>query len=436
MERVQTLVVGAGVVGLATAAALARRGRSVLIVERERAIGMGVSSRSSEVVHAGIYYPRGSLKARLCVRGNALLYAYCASRSVGHSRMGKLIVAATDAQMRDDVPALHRRAEANGVPHLRMLSRSDARFLEPDVACAGALFSESSGIVDSHGLMLALLADAERDGATLALGAEVVDAASGGAAHDQDGSSLHVRLRVRAGSDRGAAAGGCADAAGSSGGSAAAHESITLACEEVINCAGLSAVRLGRALGARSADCALPTGACAPLTETFARGSYFALSGVRAPFRHLIYPLPSADLAGLGVHATLDLGGRVRFGPDAEWLGESGSPSRHPDDDPSAYAMDPRRADAFYEAIRSYWPALPSGSLVPDYAGIRPKLSRPGEPAADFFIAPDSAERPRLWHLAGIESPGLTSCLALADEIASRVTGVAEPCPLRAWQAA
>lgn len=389
----------------------------MLIVERSRAIGTGVSSRSSEVVHAGLYYPHDSLKARLCVRGNHLLYGYCASRGVGHRRLGKLIVASTDAQAREALPALHERAEANGVSGLRALSRADARAIEPEVECSGALFSSSSGIVDSHALMLSLLADAERDGATLALGSEVLGAAAGG-------DSLVVRLRVRAGDGRGDAP--HAPEAGGEG------ECISLACDEVVNCAGLSAVRLGRALGAHSAERSGPAGACAQLTETYARGSYFALgNGARAPFAHLIYPLPSADLAGLGVHATFDLGGRVRFGPDAEWLGGDGAPPVHPDDSPASYEVDPSRAEAFYVAIRSYWPALRDGSLVPDYAGIRPKLSWPGAPAADFFVARDSPARPRLWHLAGIESPGLTSCLALADEVAHRVTGVAEP--TRPW---
>ncbi|KAG8459522.1 hypothetical protein KFE25_012857 [Diacronema lutheri] len=431
----QTLVVGAGVVGLATAAALARRGRSVLIVERELAIGTGVSSRSSEVVHAGLYYAPGSLKARLCVRGNALLYTYAESRGVGHRRVGKLIVAANELQRRDALPALRRRAEANGVPGVRALSRADARALEPEVECAGALLSESSGIVDSHALMLALLADAERDGATLALGAEVVGA---GVAR---GGRLAVRLRVRraGGRERARSEGGPADSPDAVD---HAEPPIALECAEVVNCTGLSAVRLGAALGHTvNADGAdgdggaggggtAAAGACAQLVGTFARGCYFALRG-RAPFSHLVYPLPAADLAGLGVHATVDLGGRVRFGPDAEWLGERGVPLVHPDDDPHTFAVDPARADAFYAAIRSYWPALPDDALVPDYAGVRPKLSRQGEPAADFWIARDSAARPQLWHLAGIESPGLTSCLAIGDEVAARVTGGVEP--RRAW---
>jgi L-2-hydroxyglutarate oxidase LhgO len=405
MEGCQTLVAGAGAVGLATAAALARRGRSVLIAERERAIGTGVSSRSSEVIHTGLYYPAGSRKARLCVRGNALLYAYCESRGVPAKRTGKLLVATSAEQLARSLPDLQTRARANGVRGLRVLSREEACALEPEVECMGALLSESSGIVDSHGFMLALLADAERDGATLALNTTAV------AAHLAPSGRTAVELHTS----------GAGEAAGSGGD----DDHLLLECDEVINCAGLSAVRLGRALGASD-------GGCASLNATFARGSYFALrGGVRSPFSRLVYPLPDADLAGLGVHATLDLAGRVRFGPDVEWLGDDGSPRLHPDDDSGAFRVDESRADSFYAAIRRYWPALPDESLVADYAGIRPKLSRPGEPPADFAIIQDGQERPGLWHLAGIESPGLTSCLALADEVAHIVTGGVPPA--RPW---
>jgi L-2-hydroxyglutarate oxidase LhgO len=401
MEVAQTVVIGAGVVGLATAVALARRGRSVLIVEREHAIGTGVSSRSSEVVHAGIYYPQSSMKAQVCVRGNALLYAYCASRGVDIAQTGKLVVATSPDQRSCALPELLARGEANGVPGLRLISSGDALALEPQLECQGALMSPSSGIVDSHALMLALLGDAERAGATLALGACVLRG------ERAPSGRLVVELAVRA---RGQA---CASTA----------SPLRLECEEVINCAGLGAVRLGRELGDRA------TGACLQLRPAFARGSYFALApGVRSPFSRLIYPSPQADLAGLGVHATVDLAGRVRFGPDVEWLAEG---SAHPDDDASAYSVDAARARAFYAAIRRYWPGLPDDALVPDYAGIRPKLSAAGEPAADFLIARDGADRPGLWHVAGVESPGLTSCLALADKVADKVTDGAAAS--RAW---
>jgi len=379
----------------------------VLIAERAHAIGTGCSSRNSEVVHAGLYYGAQTLKARMCVRGREMLYAYCAEHGVESRKIGKMLVATSEKQRVEGLPALKRTAEANGVNDLCVLSREDARALEPEVECAGALLSPSSGIVDSHGLMLALLGEAEAHGATLSLGTEVVRGRRPGASGEADGDlgNILVDVQVRDRADKGGAAH-----------EAAAHDTLRLACDEVVNCAGLGAVRVGRALASSEG----PAAACAPLTEAFAKGVYFKLGAGRAPFRRLVYPLPEADLGGLGVHATLDIGGQVRFGPDVEWLGERGQVRTHPDDDASMFDVDSGRAERFAAAIRSYWPCLPEGegSLIADYAGIRPKLSLQGSPSADFFIGHDA---PGVWHLAGIESPGLTSALALAGHVAERM---------------
>ncbi|MFG6460904.1 NAD(P)/FAD-dependent oxidoreductase [Roseateles sp. DXS20W] len=360
MDQVDVAVIGAGVVGLAIARELAQRGREVVVIEAAGAIGTGISSRNSEVIHAGLYYPAGSLKARLCVRGKALLYDYCAARGIAHRRCGKLVVA-TRPQDVTRLEAIAASGAANGVDDLRLLGRSDALALEPALQAAGALLSPSSGIVDSHGLMTALLADAEAAGATLALASPV----TGG---ERDGDAW----RLRAGDD------------------------FELGARLVINAAGLFAGQLSEALGVPAP----------PLY--FARGHYFSLAG-RAPFSRLIYPLPVDG--GLGVHLTLDLGGQARFGPDVQWL---------PDTDPAAldYAVDPALAPAFEAEVRGYWPGLPAGALQPAYSGIRPKLSGPGEAAADFRI---DTGTPGLVQLFGIESPGLTSCLALAEEVATRL---------------
>ena len=360
MDQVDIAVIGAGVVGLAVARELARRGREVVIIEAAGAVGTGISSRNSEVIHAGLYYPAGSLKARLCVRGKALLYDYCAARRIAHRRCGKLVVATRAA----DLPRLEQiaaRGGANGVDDLRLLDRAETLALEPALHAAGALLSPSSGIVDSHGLMTALLADAEAAGATLALASPVT-----GGGRDRDG------WRLRVGS------------------------TFELGARHVVNAAGLFAAQVAEAIGAPAP----------PLR--FARGHYFSLAG-RAPFSRLIYPLPVDG--GLGVHLTLDLGGQARFGPDVQWL---------PDTDPAAlsYAVDPALAPAFETEVRVYWPGLPAGALQPAYSGIRPKLSGPCEAAADFRI---DANTPGLVQLFGIESPGLTAALALAEEVAARV---------------
>ncbi len=368
---IECLVIGAGVVGLAIARALAQAGHEVLIAESEALYGSGVSSRNSEVIHAGLYYSAGSLKARLCVSGKALLYAYCQARGVPHRRCGKLLVATSER----DVPklhALHASAAANGVTDLTWLSAGEARAMEPALHCVAALWSPSSGIVDSHALMTALLGDAEAAGAALGLVSPVRDA-------QRDGDGWVVRL---------------GDDAESS-----------LRTRWLVNAAGLAAQALALKMQG------FPPARVPALR--LAKGHYFALQG-RVPFSRLIYPMPAdRGLASLGVHLTLDLGGQAKFGPDVQWLPEGAPPE---------YDVDAARADAFYAEIRRYWPALPDGALVPAYAGIRPKLSSPGEPAADFHIAgPAEHGVPGVVQLFGIESPGLTAALAIGEHVAGIV---------------
>ena len=359
MDSVDAAVIGAGVVGLAVARALATAGREVLILEAEGAIGTHTSSRNSEVIHAGIYYPRGSLKARACVEGRERLYAYCAERGVPHRRCGKLIVA-TDATQREELEAVRQRAHANGVTDLVPLSPAQARAMEPELHCVAALHSPSTGIIDSHALMLAYLADAERAGAMLAL------------------KSSLAKGVVRAGGIELQVAG-----------------AEPILAEQVVNSAGLHAPSLARRIEGYPGELAPP--------EFYAKGNYYSLA-MRPPFSHLVYPVP--EPGGLGVHVTLDLGGRARFGPDVEWV------------DTIDYTVDPRRAERFYTAIRRYWPGLPDGALDPDFAGIRPKISGKGAPAADFLVqGPRAHGVPGLVNLFGIESPGLTASLPLADAV-------------------
>ncbi|MGS5087459.1 NAD(P)/FAD-dependent oxidoreductase [Hydrogenophaga sp. A37] len=365
MERMDVVVIGAGVVGLTVARALALAGREVMVLEREGAIGSGTSSRNSEVIHAGIYYPAGSLKARLCVEGRDRLYAYCGERSVAHRRCGKLIVAHTPSQVAA-LPAILERARANGVHDLRLLRRDEARTLEAQLECEAAVLSPSTGIVDSHGLMLSLQGDLENAGGLVACHTEVTAVqahADGLDVVTLDGTVLRAR--------------------------------------SVVNAAGLHACDLARRTrGLNSAHVPKPW---------YAKGSYFTLSG-RSPFQHLIYPAPEPDrhLAGLGVHLTIDLGGQAKFGPDVQWT-----------DRPDDLVVDPARGTSFYAEVRRYWPALPDGALMPGYAGMRPKINGPDEPAADFRI--DGPERhgvAGLVNLFGIESPGLTSCLAIGERVA------------------
>ena len=369
VERVDCVVIGAGVVGLAVARALALAGREVLVLEREAAIGTGTSSRNSEVIHAGIYYPAGSLKARLCVRGKAMLYAYAQERGVAHQRCGKLIVANTASQL-GALPGIVARAAANGVNDLVVIDADAARAMEPALACLGAVWSPSTGIVDSHALMLALQGDLEHAGGLVALHSGVRTIA-------RDGE----RWRVLA------------------------EDGTELLADTVVNAAGLAACDVALAVDGLPAH-------LVPRAR-YAKGNYFTLAG-RSPFSRLIYPAPEPDkhLAGLGVHLTIDLGGQAKFGPDVQWV-----------DDPTDLQVDPARGEAFYAEVRRYWPALPDGALQPGYAGIRPKINGPDEPAADFLIqGPAAHGLPGLVNLLGIESPGLTSCLAIGEHVAAVLT--------------
>jgi L-2-hydroxyglutarate oxidase LhgO len=365
MEHVDAVVIGAGVIGLACARALAQRGIETLILERHESFGTEISSRNSEVIHAGLYYPTGSLKARLCLKGNQSLYAYCVARSIAHRRCGKLIVATSSAQ-EEQLDALYAKAQANGIADFKRLSAEQANALEAELYCTAALLSPSTGIVDSHALMLALLADAEQGGAILALRSPFVRAHA-----ESDGIVLEV------------------------GGA----ESMQLKAHRVINAAGLSAQHVASRIDG------FPSGLVPP--TYYAKGNYYSLLG-RTPFSRLIYPLP--EPGGLGVHLTLDLAGQARFGPDVEWISALN------------YDVDPARAERFYSEVRRYWPGLQEASLVPAYAGIRPKIVGPGEDAADFlFQGPAEHGVPGLLNLFGFESPGLTSCLEIAEEAVARV---------------
>jgi L-2-hydroxyglutarate oxidase LhgO len=362
MDQMDCVVVGAGVVGLAVARALALQGREVMVLEAANAFGTGTSSRNSEVIHAGIYYAPGSLKARLCVQGRALLYDYCQARGISHRRCGKLLVATDQAQVAQ-LQGIAEQALRNGVADLAFLSADEAHQLEPALQCHAALLSPSTGIVDSHGLMLALLGDLENAGGVLALNSPLASARVGP-------SGLELQ----------------------------AADGTRLQARTVVNAAGLQAP----ALAARFAGLDpqhVPT-------AYYAKGNYFTLA-TRAPFSHLIYPVPQA--AGLGVHLTLDLGGQAKFGPDVQWV-----------DNPDDLTVDPARGDGFYAEVRKYWPGLQDGALLPGYAGIRPKISAPGEPACDFVIqGPRDHGVPGLVNLFGIESPGLTSCLAIGEWVAA-----------------
>ena len=372
MDKVDAVVIGAGVVGLAVGRALACRGLETLVLERETSIGTGVSARNSEVIHAGLYYPTDSLKARLCVSGRKLLYTHCLTHNVAHKRCGKLLVA-TGPQQLDSLRALAVKAAANGVDDLRWLTRSEALALEPELECEAALLSPSTGIIDSHALMLSLQGDLEQGGGMLAL------------------CSTVQRLRqVVSGWELDVLADGV---------------EMTLQAGLVVNAAGLWAPGLAQQTAGLEA-------AHRPQAY-YSKGNYFSLAG-RAPFGRLIYPLPQT--AGLGVHLTLDLAGQARFGPDVEWLGDVESPAQ------LDYQVDPARSEVFYAAVRRYWPGLPDNSLQPAYSGVRPKINAANEPAADFRIdGPAIHGLPGLVNLLGIESPGLTSCLAIADEVLFRL---------------
>ena len=370
MERIDVLVIGAGVVGLAVGRALATAGRETIVVEAAGGIGQGVSSRNSEVIHAGLYYTPGSLKARLCVRGKRLLYAFCASHGVPHRACGKLIVA-TAFEQHGALHSLAEKAAANGVP-VQWLDAAAARKLEPALACTAALSSPSTGIVDSHALMLALQGDMERAGGLLALRSSVQQAVF------EPGQP--ARLQV-----------------------VSPDGDFEIEADTVINATGLHACTLARRFAGLAAQ-HVPQ-------PHYAKGNYFTLPG-RAPFSRLIYPAP-VD-AWLGVHVTLDLGGQAKFGPDLEWLDVANAAGPESID----YTVNPARAALFEAAVRRYWPALPAGALQPGYSGVRPKIHGPGQPAPDFRIdGPAQHGVAGLVNLFGIESPGLTSSMAIAEEV-------------------
>ncbi|GJP39862.1 hypothetical protein CLOM_g24195 [Closterium sp. NIES-68] len=437
-EEVECVVVGAGVVGLAVARALAVAGREVLVVEAGADVGGGISSRNSEVIHAGLYYAHGSLKARLCVEGRRQLYAFCEDRGVPHRRVGKLVVA-TSADQVPQLQQLKRHAEGNGVEGLRMVSREEARLLEPHVDCHAALLSPHTGILDSHALMLALQAEAEAAGAVFAFNSAAVAIQ----AHPSDPFPLLTTIRNSNNFDKsipssapkhsqqsppspssnvGMANTTTTTATTATTASTATTATTSLYSRYVVNAAGLEAVPLAYHTRLRTFHHSRPTLDNAHLPPLpplhLARGHYFAHAGA-APFSRLVYPLP--EPGGLGVHATLDLAGRVRFGPDVQWLNAVPLSAAHGQPISYDYSVDPSRATAFYAAIRKYFPSLQDGALHADYAGIRPKLTGPGEPAEDFLIQRHATHGipPGLINLLGIESPGLTSSLAIADHVKS-----------------
>jgi L-2-hydroxyglutarate oxidase LhgO len=364
MDEVECVVVGAGLVGLAVARALARAGREVVILEAEDAIGTHTSSRNSEVIHAGIYYPKGSLRARACLEGRKRLYAYCQEHGVPFKRCGKLIVATNETQI-PELKGVLKRAHENGVTDVVEIPAAEAKRMEPALHCVAALLSPSTGIVDSHALMLAYLGDAEDAGAMLALKSPLKEVLVSPAGFEIQSAETRIRSRI------------------------------------LVNSAGFRAPSVARLMQGFPAKQIPP--------EYYAKGNYYSLTG-RPPFSRLVYPVP--EPGGLGVHLTLDLAGQARFGPDVEWIERF--------DPRTDYAVDPKRSERFYAAIRRYWPALPDGALAPGYSGIRPKISGPKGPAFDFVIqGPAQHGVAGLVNLFGIESPGLTASLALADDVAA-----------------
>jgi len=363
VDDVETVVIGAGVVGLAIARRLAQAGQEVLVLEQAALVGSETSARNSEVIHAGLYYPSGSLKAKLCVAGRDMLYRYCRTHGVTHRRLGKLIVA-TDSEQETELAVIAAQAAANGVTDLRPLSTADIVALEPQLRATAGLFSPSTGIIDSHGYMLALQGDAEADGAVIAFQAPIERGAITAQGYELSVAGTGaMRLRAR----------------------------------RLVNAAGHGAWDIARHLAGYPTDLIPP--------QALAKGSYFTLRG-RSPFNHLVYPVP--EPGGLGIHLTLDLAGRARFGPDVEWI------------DMLDYGIDPARASRFYPAIRGYWPALPDDALEPAYTGIRPKIGNPAGGAADFRIdGPALHGKAGLVQLFGIESPGLTASLAIAEQVAA-----------------
>ena len=374
MERVDCVVVGAGVIGLAIAREMALQGRETILLERESAFGTVSSARNSEVIHAGIYYPKDSLKAKLCVEGNRLLYEYCRSHQVATQPYGKLIVA-TDATQLDDLQAILYKAQNNHVPAIKIISGDEAKLLEPQLQCVAAILSSSTGIVDSHGYMLSLLGGFEDAGGMVAYQSPLMSAKPIGE-NAKDGFELEI---------------GGADG-------------MRLHTKILINCAGMSAPAVAQKIAGLSQQ-QIPK-------AYFAKGNYFSLSG-KSPFSHLIYPIP--EPGGLGVHLTLDMGGQAKFGPDVQWL-------EIDNEDQVDYTVDPKRGEGFYEAVRRYWPQLKDGTLQPDYSGVRAKIVPPNTPAGDFcFNGPSDHELQGLFNLYGFESPGLTSSLAIAKHLEGQI---------------
>jgi L-2-hydroxyglutarate oxidase LhgO len=374
MERVDCVVIGAGVIGLAVAREMALQGRETILLEREAAFGTISSARNSEVIHAGIYYPKGSLKAKLCVAGNRLLYEYCRSHQVATQPYGKLIVASDETQI-DDLQAILFKAQNNGVPQIKMISGDEAKALEPNLKCSAAILSSSTGIVDSHGYMLSLLGGFEDAGGMIAYQSPLISAKPIGQ-NAMDGFELAI------------------------GGNDGMHIQTTW----LMNCAGMSAPAVAQKIEGLP-EMHIPK-------AYFAKGNYFSLSG-KSPFSRLIYPIP--EPGGLGVHLTLDMGGQAKFGPDVEWL-------EIEEEGQIDYTVDPKRSEGFYEAVRRYWPELKDGALQPDYSGVRAKIAPPNAPAGDFYVdGPEQHGLQGLFNLYGFESPGLTSSLAIAKHLEAQI---------------
>jgi L-2-hydroxyglutarate oxidase LhgO len=373
----QVMVIGAGVVGLAIAREAALRGHDVIVAEAASSIGTGTSSRNSEVIHAGLYYPTGSKRALHCPRGRRMLYAYCESHGIPHKKLGKLFIVTRDTDI-GKLEAIYRQALVNGVENVTMLDAAEAKRMEPALFCVAAFHSAETGVIDSHRFMLALEGDIEDRGGVIAFNTPVERIARHSRSKNGVASLAYgAGWRVTFGGP----------------------EPGDIMVDAVVNSAGHGAQRIARAVDG------FPRARVPKLV--LAKGNYFGFAG-RAPFSRLIYPAPVPG--GLGIHITLDLAGRMRFGPDVEWI------------EAMNFDVDPRRGDAFYAAIRTYWPGLPDNSLFPDYAGIRPKLTGPGEPAADFMVeGPQEHGLPGLVHLFGIESPGLTSALSLAEDVLDRI---------------
>ena len=374
MDRVDCVVIGAGVIGLAVAREMALQGRETILLERESAFGTISSARNSEVIHAGIYYPKDSLKAKLCVEGNRMLYEYCRTHHVATQPYGKLIVASDESQL-DDLQAILYKAQQNHVPDIKLISGEQAKSMESDLQCVAAVLSSTTGIVDSHGLMLSLLGGFEDAGGMIAYQSPLISAKPIGTSA-QDGFELEI---------------GGADG-------------MKIQTKLLINCAGMSAPAIAKKIEGLAQE-EIPR-------AYFAKGNYFSLSG-KSPFKHLIYPIP--EPGGLGVHLTLDMGGQAKFGPDVEWL-------EIDDENQIDYTVNPKRGEGFYAAVRKYWPGLKDNALQPDYSGVRAKIVPPNAPAGDFcFNTPKEHGLEGLFNLYGFESPGLTSSLAIAQYLEGQI---------------